>query len=443
MRPSPPAVAQHGLNEPAPLPARAGKGARRRTRTIVLVLALLLLIGAGVGFYFYALRQWAAAEADVKNNRLQEAQGRINFCLWVWPRSGAVHLLAARAARLHGEFEEAEAHLNRCLKLQHGATEPVQVEFLLMRVQRGEEDEVAPELLSVYVNNNSPESALILETLSGAYMRNLRYGPAYSCLNRWAEIAPDSADPYRWRGWVTERLGNHDGALKDYQRALELNPDLVTVRLRLAEMLLDKADSPAAREHLERLRLECPDRADVLARLGQCRFMQGETEEARELLEKAVEQLPNDSALLVTLAKLYNQERRAADAEKWARRALKVDPTDTEAEVTLTASLQAQGRWDEANKVLEQFQQDTALLKRVAQVLQKEAEGHGADPDALAEVGALFLTTNERVGLYWLNQALERDPNHQLSHKALAEYYEKKGAPEKAALHRSRLAPAK
>ena len=58
----------------------------------------------------------------------------------------ALHLLAARAARLTADFEGAEAHLKRCLKLQQGATEATQLEFLLMRAQTGEEDVVAPAL---------------------------------------------------------------------------------------------------------------------------------------------------------------------------------------------------------------------------------------------------------------------------------------------------------
>jgi Tfp pilus assembly protein PilF len=38
--------------------------------------------------------------------------------------------------------------------------------------------------------------------------------------------------------------------------------------------------------------------------------------------------------------------------------------------------------------------------------------------------------------LYWLNQALERSERYQPAHKALAEYFEKKGAKDQAAAHR-------
>jgi tetratricopeptide (TPR) repeat protein len=418
------------------VPVLAGKGVRRHPKTAVLVLVLL---GLG-GTYAYALRQWQMAGAVVKD-RPAEARSRLGLCLLVWPRSVEVHLLAARAARLSGDFAAAEAHLNRCLKLQHGATEAIQVEFLLMRVQRGEEDEVAPELFALYVDRNSPEAPLILETLAWAYMYNLRYGPAFNCLSRWAALAPDSAEPLRWRGWVLERLNDPEGAMKDYQRALELDPDLVPVRLRLAEMFLERSSPPKALPHLEWLMRRCPDRPDVAARLGECRYLQGDSVEARRLLEAVVERLPNDARVLIPLAKLELEANRPARAEQWVRRALKVDPTDTEAEFTLAASLQAQGRWDEAKAVQEQHRKDTAMLKRVAQVLQRDGERASTDAADLSELGTLFLRTNPRAGLYWLHRALERDPRHRPAHQALAEYYEGKGDLEKAAAHRRHLKP--
>jgi tetratricopeptide (TPR) repeat protein len=267
----------------------------------------------------------------------------------------------------------------------------------------------------------------------------MRYGMAYVLLSRWSILEPGSAEPLRWRGWVLERMGDAEAAMKDYQRVLDINPGLVPIRLRLAEMYLDRSSTVEAAGHLELLAKQFPDRPDVLARLGQCRFAQGEHKEARRLLERAVQDLPNDSAVLVHLAKLEQQEGRPDLAEQWVRRALKVDPTDTEAEFTLVNCLQSQGRWDDARAATEQHRKDTAMLKRVAQLLHDDAEHPSTDPDALSEVGTLFLRSNPRVALYWLHRALERDPGHQATHKVLAEYYEGTGDLEKAAAHRRQL----
>jgi tetratricopeptide (TPR) repeat protein len=414
----------------------------RRPRTPLLIL--LVLLGTGAGLYGYALHQWSVAGAVVKD-RPADAQRSLKLCLWLlWPRSTEVklHLLAARAARLRGDFDGAEAHLQRCMKLQNGASDATQLEFLLMRVQAGQVDEVATALFNC-VADKHPESPLILETIAQAYMHNHRYRPALACLNLWIKEQPESASAHHWRGWVLERLNNLAGAMKDYERALELDPGLIVLRLRVVEILLERGSVPEALPHLEHLQKQCPDRPEVLARLGQCRFAQGRHEEARRLLEAAVEQLPNDPVLLICLAKLDNLEGRPVRAERWLRRVLDADPTDTEARYQLVGSLRLQGREKEARAALVQHEKDKAQLKRANQLLKDEADYPTSGPVAPYEIGALFLRLGQRrLGLYWLHQALERDPSHQPTHRLLAEYYEKKGERDKAEAHRRRLTQA-
>jgi tetratricopeptide (TPR) repeat protein len=413
---------------------------RKRSRLVPL-LALLILAGTAAFAYIYGSYRWQAAQDAVKTGRLEEAKRDLDLCLLVWPRSVPVHLLAARAARLRGEFKDAEAHLNRCLKLNHGASEAIQLEFLLLRVQAGDVEKVVDELF-MYVNNDNPESALILETLSRAYMQNLHYGPAFACLSRWQQIAPDSPEPFRWRGWILERMSDRDGAIKEYQEALKRDPDHFTVRFRLAEVYLERNDPLSALPILEQLRKEFPDRADVQARFGQCRFMQGEMGEARTLLEDAVEKLPKDSTALIYLAKIDIQATPPLleEAEALLRRSLDLDPTDVETQHLLIRCLERQGRSKEAQVMQKQEDNDRAMLKRVSETLKKDSV---TDPASITEVGLLFLRAhneqNERLGLYWLNRALDTDPDYQPALRALVEHYERNGQETKAAVHRRRL----
>ncbi len=309
-----------------------------------------------------------------------------------------------------------------------------------MRVQSGEEEEVAPELFRL-VDAGHPQSQLILESVARAYMRRLRYGPAYSCLTRWMKEFPDAAKPHHWRGWVLERLDNPREAMKDYLQALQLDPDLTAVRLRVAEMYMEDNQAPKALAHLERLQKTAPaaEMPTVLARLGQCRLLQGETKEARRLLEAAVKDMPNDLAVLLNLGKLEIQED-PVKAEEWLRKALKEDPMDTEVQFNLSNALALQGRKDEAAALMDKCEKQKAVLKRANQLLKDEAKTHSRDPVAPAEVGALLLEMgHDRLGLYWLDQALQRDPDYQPAHRALAAYYERKGETARAAHHRSKL----
>lgn len=419
--------------------ARLGKVVRQHPWTTLAVLALLALAATAAGGYVYALGRWRAAEAALREGRPEDARGPLDVCLLVWPRSPRVHLLAARAARLVGEMDAAEAHLDQCLKLEGGASDDVKLEFLLMRVQLGEVDEVAATLFEA-VDRGHPETQMILETVAGAYMRNLRYRPALEALERWIGAAPDSATAYHWRGWVRERMNDVKGAVRDYEKALELEPDRTAVRLRAVEILLEESNLPRAFAHLQRLYAQSPERPDVLARLGQYRFLQGRTKEARRLLEAAVERLPDDPLLLIHLARLETQEGRPARAEPWLRRVLAADPSDAEAQYALFTCLRHQGRTEEAAVVMKQYHQAQAVLERANKLLHAEAERPNDDPGPATEIGvALLRVGQERLGVDWLHRALQRDPDHQPAHRALAEHYEKKGEHEKAAAHRRRL----
>lgn len=416
----------------------------KRPKTTALVLALLVLIGAGVGLYVYVFQQWDAARTAVKEGRPAEARAGLVLCLSVWPYSVPVHILAARRARMMGDFAGAEAQLQRCLRLQKGASADVQIEFLLMRVQRGEVDDVAEELFQ-HVQNKSSESTLITETMARAYMDKLRYGPALQCLDRWIEASPEEAKPHHWRGWVLERLDETDAAIEDYRRALELDPGLIAVRLRMAELMLEKSNPPEALVYLEPLSKQFPDHPEVIALLGRCRFLQGQTEEAGRLMEAAVKQRPEDGPLLNTLAKLNLGDGKAVEAEQWARQALKADSTDAEAENILAASLRSQGRLKEADAAQEQHEKDMVLLRKVNRMLGEDADPKHPTRNAsdFYEVGAIFLRGGQdRQAEYWLNRALALDPGHRPTLQALAEYYEGKGDAGKAAAYRQRIAGA-
>lgn len=420
------------------LPGRTWTAARRRP-LLALLLLVGLVAGAGLGLWRYSAYQWRAAQAALREDRPAEARERLNFFLTVMPRNPEVHLLAARAARLTNDLNAAEAHLNRCLQIQDGATEGVQLEFLLLRVQTGEVDEIAPVLVDT-VQKGHPESRVILETLAAAYILRLRYKPAYACLSEWIELEPRRAKPYHWRGWVLERLNNHKSATADYHRALELDPDLLPVRLRVAEMLLEKKQAPEALPHLERLYRQAPDDPQVQARLGACRLLQGRTEEARQLMEAAVVHLPHDPALLVDLARLDMQAGHAPEAERRLRQVLASDPSDTEALYVLSSALQFQGRTEESAAALADYEQKRVLVDRINEMLKDVADSPTARAGDYAEIGRMFFQIGrDRFGLYWSERALEGDPANQTANRSLAAYYEKKGDTSRAADYRRRV----
>jgi predicted Zn-dependent protease len=179
-----------------------------------------------------------------------------------------------------------------------------------------------------------------------------------------------------------------------------------------------------------------------MARLGQCRYLQGQSKEARILLEAAEKKLPNDAALLLCLGRIDIAQDRPVAAESRLRHALAADPSDLESQFALVTALRDQNRKEEAARELTRFEEQKALLARANELLHAEAQNPSRNPKVSSEIGTLLLRFGQlQQGLYWLDQALECDPDHQPTHKAYAEFFESKGETKKAEAHRRKLHP--
>lgn len=419
---------------PAPRPVR-----RRRWPWVILAGGVLLAGG------FVAVEGWAhwqerSARREMAEEHFDEAQRHIDLALRVRPRWASTNLLAARIARLRGAYSEAEQHLSRCGQ-RDGMSEPVRLEWLLLRCQRGDVDELAPDLLAS-VDRNHPESAAILETLAAVYMRQARYREALRCLDRWVELAPDSARALDWRGWVSNQLDHRGQAISDYEQALELQPGRSVVRLRLAEILVESSRHGEAVPHLERLRREQPTNPDVLVLLARCRVVQSRTDEARELLDSVLASHPDHFDALFQRGKLEMDDGNLAEAERWLRKALERSPRDPDARYALYLCLQAQAnREGDAREELARWKRERESRDRLTRLLRTELDRSPGDPDLAEEAGELLLQQGEeQKGLLWLYRALALDPRHARSHRVLVAYYERTNNPAKAEEHRQALA---
>ena len=420
---------------PLPSPARPV----RRLRLWLLFMGAALFASGFLGLEGWAYWQERAARMSMADEHFDEAHRRIDLTLFVRERWTSTHLLAARIDRLRGAYSEAEHHLSRCEQL-NGMGDQVQLEWLLLRCQQGEADELSPSLLAM-VDRHDPESAAILETLASVYMRQTRYLEALRCLDRWAELTPDSFRVLDWRGWVNNQLDHRGQAIDDYQKALEMQPERSTVRLRLAQILIDSSREAEAAPHLELLRLEQPTNSEVLVGLARCRMAEARMDDARELLDAVLASHAEDFDALLQRGKLEMQNSQFAEAEGWLRKALDQSPLDPEARYTLYLCLQGQGnRQEEAASELARWKQDRQSRDRLTRLLRTELDRKPNDPDLAEEAGQLFLGQGkDKQGVYWLERALALDPSRAACHRALIAYYERTNSPAKAAEHRQQL----
>jgi tetratricopeptide (TPR) repeat protein len=415
-----------------------------RALAVGILLAVLL---AAAGVHLWAWYQLREADRLVERQQFPQAyahyaRGLRAYAWWRW--SAAAHFRAARAARRARLYPEAEQHLAACKKLQGGDADtslPLALENLLLRAQMGEVGEVE-EVLWERVKRETPETPLILEALARGYVRMLRLGTAMRCVEMLLERQPDNVEALVMRGWIRQGGAEPGEAVKDYRRALAIDPERDDARLGLAQMLLRESPEEA-RTHYEQLLARQPDNPEVLAGLATAYRTLGEPAKARALLDTLLAKHPKNAQGLAELGVLTLAGGDAREGEALLRRAVKEDPGNLDAQYQLYLCLvQQPGREAEAARQGEMHKRVEAARKRLTQIVTQEMTRNPNDPNLHYEVGSIYLRYGKpEVGIRWLYSALKLDPTHQPSHQALYDYFLGAGETEKAEQHRRQLRP--
>jgi tetratricopeptide (TPR) repeat protein len=376
----------------------AGWALRRRKRLALvgLVLLVLAVVGGWLGWAEYHLR---AGERALGAHALTRARSHLDRYLRVHPGSARGHLLAARAARAAGDFEEADRHLQACERAG-GDTPELRLEGHLLEAQRGALSGPIEMLLWEYVKEDHPQTPLILEALALGYLYVYRLGEARDCLERWLAREPDNAQALFIRGLVRQGLQDQVGAGADYRRAVELAPEHFAARRWLAEYLLSGRQADEAAEHFERLRQEEPDNPEALFGLARCRRELGDRDAARQLLDRLLAEQTPRPAWLLERGRLAQAEEDHAGAEEWFRQAHALAPHEADHCYALAACLSRRGAGDEARRYRERG---------------KEIERD------LEQLRHLYEQMGKRPGDAELRyQAVRLDPGHQKARSTLA-----------------------
>ena len=166
-------------------------------------------------------------------------------------------------------------------------------------------EELAKETASL--NRSAPES-----TKAGAS------GPADAEKNIRALLArEDRANLHESLADIEEREGRPLEAVREYQKAAEMEPSEAYLFSWGAELLLHRAPEPAAEVFAKGRRL-FPQSAQMLEGLGVAAYARGSNEEAVELLLSACDLNPSDPNSYSLLAKIQDSEKLAIPG--WAER---------------------------------------------------------------------------------------------------------------------------
>jgi tetratricopeptide (TPR) repeat protein len=405
---------------------------------LLLLLVVLVVLALG-GRHAWAWYQLSAARSALARYQPEVARGHLERCLGVWPNSVEAHLLACRAARQAGDFDEAGRQLGTCQRLG-GTAEEVALEWALLQAAGGNlgDGEVEQFLQG---QAETPERApLVWEAQAEGYIRLYRILDALACLDHWLALDPDNLRALELRGLAWQNGKSAFKGAADFRRVLALDPTRRATRWRLVLCLLDMGSYDEALPHLERLDREGPDDPDVQVRRARCLNMLARGEEARRLLDAVLERHPGHALALRTRGQLALADHRPADAEGWLRRAAAGSPNDYQTHWLLVQALQQQrGKADAARSQLRQAEELKERSERLGELRSRKLSEQPLDPALHCEMGVLLLRAGHApAGEAWLFSALKLDPDYGPAHAALAEHLERQGEGERAAEHRRR-----
>jgi predicted Zn-dependent protease len=372
----------------------------------------------------------------VEHYHTNEALPHLQACLSVWPRDPQTLLLAARSARRTGEFDWADHYLDQYQELRGKDDEALFIERVLVSAERGEVNSVS-RFCQALVERNHPATPLILEALANGYLRRARPRDAERALEEWLKRQPDNPQALHIRGQMhDEELRTHD-AITDYRRVLAIDPKMEDARLRLCESLMHLGLTNEALPHLEYLSQRRPNNPKIQVHLARCYDRIERLADAEQILTALLDRQPDYGPALAERGKLALRAGRTSEAEQWLRQAVERQPGDILAHYQFALCLEKNGKAEEAQQVRAHLVEVEGDMRRIQDISKEKMQQSPHDPDLHYELGAIALRYGlVESGLRWLHRALNEDPNHAPTHKALMEYYQSIGAFGRAAEHR-------
>jgi tetratricopeptide (TPR) repeat protein len=164
----------------------------------------------------------------------------------------------------------------------------------------------------------------------------------------------------------------------------------------------------------------------------------GRTNEARAVLDECLRLHPDQPAALAERGRIALRDGDLDRAEENLSRAIGLDPGKIPPRYQLYLTLGRMGKKEEAAKEQEAIRRVEADMQRISELLRGRLQEAPNDPEAPYEVAMIALRAGlPKEALRWLQAALQVDPNHLPTHRALASFYHETGNPILSARHRA------
>lgn len=282
-----------------------------------------------------------------------------------------------------------------------------------------------------------PEDVAVVRALALGHLEARRFDNAQAYLDRWCELRPGEAEPFRHRLDLWMKQMKLAEALADAGTLLRLRPnDFSTRQLSVQLLFLDGRYGGAEAEGLRCLK-EQPNNTDLWYLLASIYHGQHRDAEAAELVDRLLKVKPDSTAGLRLRAEIYLDAGQPDPAIRLLKQAADAPgPEGLSALYQLSLALSRVGREDEGKKALAEMQWRQAMDLWAT-------DDHRDDNSGLQSrvVEALLAAGKADEAVRFLTDILARKPDAAGTRRLLADCYEKTGRPERAAEERRRLKP--
>jgi tetratricopeptide (TPR) repeat protein len=408
----------------------------RYPRTVAFLIAVLVVAAISFAYERYEVSRLAGSVRGLfAARRYDEARSLVQRWIRQRPRSGEAQYYRAWLALVDQQPEETLAGIQQALQL---GVDPALLRPIngICQARAGQINKAEPLLREAFDQEQEPRAEVARE-LARIYLATYRMTQAAEPIERWRTLDPKDPEPYLASNEIASRAAEEPAIqIRNYQAALERNPDLDKARLGLAEQLT-KAQrfDEAEQEFLTYLKRK-PGDASALVGQGRNALQSGDRDRATKCFEAALQIDPRQPDALKELAQMDLQVGRFGPACRRLELLTQIDPYDPEIRYSYAQSLmlsgeQVRGRSEHAIATRLRAENDD-LVKLRTRIL-----GNPNDQESRFKVTKwMFDHGHPGEGLKWAREVLRAAPNHGPTHRLLAEYYQKQGDVGLANYHR-------
>ncbi len=279
----------------------------------------------------------------------------------------------------HGKISDGTRSLERAHELAPDSI-PIRTQLALSKMRAGRLPEALAELAAI--RKEAPDSlfAGILQAFGFASKQNEKR--ALIIANELIDQQPDLAIVYNVRGYLHDIFKEPEKATKDFETALEKDPNFHPASFNLARLAIKANDKPSARTRLRLILDESPNQPQALLFLAALFQQEGNDSEALKLWEQARANNPDAVEPRIYLARHHRQEKNSTAAQSMAEEAYKLAPYSPAAQFEYAISKMSSGNAEDAVPVIkamvERFPNSEQALELLAQ-----AYNQSGDADAL------------------------------------------------------------